>query len=98
MIDHMLISQNQTPPKRLILKMYHMQVHLADMNQRLMSGMAVSTSDWEKLRRLSTRMGDTFHQVSFDWKEDEVDDFLDSIPLTMEDQDPETGAESEGIS
>ena len=74
-----LISENETPPKTLILKMYHMQAHLAEVNQRIMSGMAVSKSDWEKLRRLSTRMGATFEQVSFDWNREESNDSF-SIP------------------
>lgn len=67
----LLIRLNETPSKRLVLKMYHLQEHLAHINQQILSGAAVSKADWEKLRRLSTRMGDTFHSVDFDWTPDQ---------------------------
>ena len=85
-IDHMVISQNETPPKRLMLKMYHLQAHLTEINQRIMSGMVVSKEEWTRLRRLTTRMGDTFHNISFDWDSSDFGsaDVDLSIPLGAE--------------
>ena len=60
------------PPKRLILKMYDLQAQLGDVNQRIMSGRSVPEAEWEKLRRLSMRMGDIFDQVSFAWRPNEM--------------------------
>ena len=66
-IQPLIVSQSETPSNHLVLKMYHLQAHLAEVNQRILSGAAVSKTDWETLRHLSTQMGDTFHAVTFDW-------------------------------
>ena len=70
--EDLLIRHDQAPPKRLLVKMYDLQARLADVNQRILSGMAVPEEEWETLRRLTTRMGDTFKHVSFAWKTNEM--------------------------
>lgn len=66
-LEHILIRQEESPSKRLILKMYNLQAQLVEVNQQIMSGRSVPKKEWERLRRMSTRLGDTFHNVSFDW-------------------------------
>ena len=70
--EAVLIRRDEPPPQLLVLKMYDLQTQLSAVNEQLMSGMAVEESEWEKLRRLSTRLGDTFDNVNFAWKPDEL--------------------------
>jgi len=73
-----IVKREETPARRLVLKMVDLQEHLAAVNERIMSGLAVSDDDWVSLRRLSGRLGDSFRdEVKFSWEEDEKDDNIE---------------------
>lgn len=70
--NQIVVTKSETPARRLVLKMVDMQEHLARVNERIMSGVAVSEEDWRILRRMAGRLGDTFRdEVQFDWEKSE---------------------------
>jgi hypothetical protein len=64
------ISTNAAPSRRLLIPLVEMQSTLQEMNQRIMSGLGVSESEWVKLRQQSVDLGQLFHdQVHFQWEQ-----------------------------
>lgn len=67
--SRIVVTQDETPSRRLVLKMIDLQNNLARVNLRIMSGTAVSEDEWETLRRMSTKLGSTFkNEVEFSWQ------------------------------
>jgi hypothetical protein len=66
------LRQDKAPARRLVLKMFDLQEQLSEVNSHLMAGKMVSKEDWEQVRLLSCRLGETFaDEVTFDWSNDE---------------------------
>ena len=64
-----VVKQDETPSRRLVLKMIDLEKNLARVNRRIMSGTAVSEGEWETLRLMSTKLGSTFkNEVEFSWQ------------------------------
>lgn len=96
-----MVQNNKTPARRLVLPLLEYQNHLSFVNQRIMSGLVVTEKDWERLRTLSLKMGNMFGQeVTFDWEVDEEEDNnglkrLTEIPSLFE-SSGELDTDSEG--
>jgi len=68
--DNIIVKPDETPARRLVLKMVDLQESLAEMNRRIMSGMAVPESEWERLRAMSSHLNTSFQQeVEFSWEQ-----------------------------
>jgi 7 transmembrane sweet-taste receptor of 3 GCPR len=68
-IQPIVVATNETPARRLVLRMVDLQEHLNAVNERIMSGLAVSQDEWTKLRKLCRNMGLVFtNEVRFDWE------------------------------
>jgi hypothetical protein len=64
-----VVAKNETPARRLVLRMVDLQEHLHSVNERIMSGLAVSEEEWTKLRKLCRNMGLVFtNEVRFEWE------------------------------
>jgi hypothetical protein len=67
--NKILIQSDETPARRLLLKMVDLQAELAAVNDRIMSGGAVSEEEWTSVRELIGMLGSTFHDdVDFAWE------------------------------
>jgi hypothetical protein len=67
-----LIHCDETPARRLVLKMVHLQEELTAVNDRIISGVAVSEEEWTSVRDLIGTLGSTFHDdVDFAWEKKE---------------------------
>ena len=70
--NRIVVSKNEAPARRLVLKMVDLQEQLNLVNERIMSGLAVSEDDWTLLRSMTGKMGATFHdEVEFEWEREE---------------------------
>jgi 7 transmembrane sweet-taste receptor of 3 GCPR len=68
-IQQIVVARNETPARRLVLRMVDLQEHLHSVNERIMSGLAVSEEEWTKLRKLCRNMGLVFtNEVRFEWE------------------------------
>lgn len=68
-IQPIVVTKNETPARRLVLRMVDLQEHLHSVNERIMSGLAVSEEEWSKLRKLCRNMGLVFtNEVRFEWE------------------------------
>jgi hypothetical protein len=67
--NRIVVATHETPARRLVLRMVDLQEHLYSVNERIMSGRAVSEEEWTKLRKLCTNMGHVFaDEVRFEWE------------------------------
>jgi hypothetical protein len=65
----MLVQCDETPARRLVLKMVDLQEELAAVNERIMTGVAVSEDEWTSVRNLIGTLGSTFRDdVDFAWE------------------------------
>jgi hypothetical protein len=64
-----LVECDETPTRRLVLKMVDLQEELAAVNDRIISGAAVSEEEWTSVRDLIGVLGSTFRDdVDFAWE------------------------------
>jgi hypothetical protein len=64
-----LVQCDETPARRLVLKMVDLQEELTAVNDHIMSGVAVSEQEWTSVRELIGTLGSTFHDdVDFAWE------------------------------
>jgi hypothetical protein len=64
-----LVHCDETPARRLVLKMVHLQEELTAVNDRIISGVAVSEEEWRSVRDLIGTLESTFHDdVDFAWE------------------------------
>lgn len=64
-----VVKRDVAPDRRLVIKLVNLQSTLARVNERIMSGMAVSEEDWASLRLMSSTLGSTFkNEVEFAWE------------------------------
>ena len=92
-----LVKQDETPARRLVLKMVDLQEYLTSINGRIMSGHAVSESEWERLRSMSNHLSTAFHQeVAFEWELEQTDDEAERErePLTSLREEEEDGEDA----
>jgi len=65
-----VVSSDEAPSRRLLLKMVDLQEQYNRVTQQIMSGTSVSQRDWEKVRFVTARVGRLFeNDVSFAWEE-----------------------------
>jgi hypothetical protein len=82
--DKLKVSCGQAPPRRLLLKMIDLQEHLSLMNNRVMSGVAVSEDDWIFLREMNRRLFSTFKEdVMFAWESDEAETLFEKEDIDI---------------
>jgi hypothetical protein len=63
------VKCDETPARRLVLKMVDLQEQLLAVNGRIMSGLAVSEEEWIAVRELTSKLGATFNDdVDFTWE------------------------------
>jgi hypothetical protein len=68
-----LISDDETPTRRLVLRMVDLQFVLNRVNERILSGLVVSHEDWKTLQEFSIELGTVFSdEVKFKWESDET--------------------------
>lgn len=66
------ISDDETPSRRLVLRMVDMHLVLSRVNQRILSGLAVSHEDWKLLQEASIDLGHIFDdEVKFQWEQED---------------------------
>jgi len=66
------ISDDETPSRRLVLRMVDLHLVLSRVNQRILSGLAVSHDDWKLLKEASVDLGIAFgDEVKFKWEQDD---------------------------
>ena len=66
------ICDDETPSRRLVLRMVDLHLVLSRVNQRILSGLAVSHDDWKRLQELSIDLGITFEdEVKFQWEQED---------------------------
>jgi hypothetical protein len=72
--SRILVQCDEPPSRRLLLKMVDLQQQLSEINSRVMSGLAVSEEEWNKVRTMSSKLGSTFKDdVDFAWDSDRAD-------------------------
>ena len=63
-----IVTEDETPARRLVLKMLDLQDQLEAVNNKIMSGIAVSKDDWGVITKLTSRLDRTFdEEVEFEW-------------------------------
>jgi len=63
-----IVSPEEMPPRRLVLKMVDLQEELASVNKNIMSGLAVKPEAWDAVVDLVTRIAKNFREyVVFSW-------------------------------
>ena len=66
------ISDDETPSRRLVLRMVDLHLVLSRVNQRILSGLVVSHDDWKFLQEASIDLGNIFgDDVVFQWDQEE---------------------------
>ena len=69
------ISDDETPTRRLVLRMVDLNSVLTRVNQRILSGLVVEHEDWKTLQEASVDLGTVFRDdVRFKWEETEEDE------------------------
>ena len=89
----MVVRPDETPARRLILKMVDLQESLSDMNRRIMSGQAVPEDEWERVRAMSYHLSTSFqHEVQFAWEADlhDIAEGSEAAATAADDQVPFT--------
>jgi hypothetical protein len=72
--NRILVKCDEPPSQRLLLNMVDLQGQLSAINNRVMSGIAVSEEEWNSVRKLSSKLGSTFNNdVDFAWDNDIAD-------------------------
>lgn len=68
-IPHIVIHEDETPAKFLVLKLVDLQGKLSRLNDKIMSGAAVPSEEWESLRKSSHHVSSTFkRKICFAWE------------------------------
>jgi hypothetical protein len=60
--SQILVDPDETPARRLVLKMLDLQEHLTRINRKVISGVAVSEEDWFSLRVTSNHLAVTMNE------------------------------------
>jgi len=67
-----LVSDNVTPSRTLVVPMVKLQEKLIEINTRVTTGLGVSHEEWEDVRSMTAKLGDKFaNHVTFDWESGE---------------------------
>lgn len=65
-----VVTEDETPSRRLVLRMLDLQSNLQAVNQKIMTGMVVSPEEWESLTELTAMLENTFtDEVEFEWED-----------------------------
>jgi hypothetical protein len=84
-----LVQSDETPARRLVLKMVDLQEELTAVNNRIMSGVAVSEEEWTSVRDLIGTLGSTFHDdVDFAWENNKKDGLEKEVIVEEEEEEP----------
>jgi len=97
------ISEDQAPPRRLLLRMVDVQQILSKANQTLLTGLSIDRADWDEIRDTCVALGDAFRQeVVFAWEEKALnlhgESLVSEYPMEDKDGDLETSMNPKKIS
>jgi hypothetical protein len=93
--NRIIVTAEETPARRLVLKMVELQEQLAVINNRVMSGLAVTEEDWATVRRLSSKLGSTFdNEVEFAWEKNSNRRHSSGGEIAMKDEATDTETSS----
>ena len=68
--NRMVVTEDETPARRLVLKMLDLQDQLEAVNNKIMSGVAVTQEDWGVITKLTGKLDRTFtNEVEWEWEE-----------------------------
>jgi 7 transmembrane sweet-taste receptor of 3 GCPR len=68
--ERLKVAPDETPARRLVLKMIDLQEQLTAVNRKIISGLVVSPEEWDLLTTLNEKLYKTFeHDVDFSWRE-----------------------------
>jgi hypothetical protein len=68
-LKKIILSPDDTPPRRLVLKMIDLQEALTALNGKVMSGLAVKPEAWDSITELITRLERNFREdIIFSWR------------------------------
>ena len=68
--NRMVVTEDETPARRLVLKMLDLQDQLEAVNNKIMSGLAVTQEDWGVITKLTGKLDRTFtNEVEWEWEE-----------------------------
>lgn len=63
-----IVTENETPARRLVLKMLDLHDQLEALNNKIMSGLTATEEDWNVVTKLTSRLDRTFtDEVEFEW-------------------------------
>ena len=66
--QRIVVSEEETPARRLVLKMLDLQDQLEAVSNKIMSGVAVTQKDWDVVTKLTANLEHTFsNDVKFEW-------------------------------
>jgi hypothetical protein len=87
-LKQIILSPDDTPPRRLVLKMIDLQEALTDLNGKVMSGLAVKPEAWDSITELITRLERNFREdIIFSWRKP-------ILPERTDEEGNQTGGES----
>lgn len=80
--ERMVVTEDETPARRLVLKMLDLQDQLEAVNNKIMSGEAVPKDEWRVITKLTEKLDRTFNEeVEFEWET--VKKYEESLRLVM---------------
>jgi 7 transmembrane sweet-taste receptor of 3 GCPR len=66
--DRIFVTEDETPARRLVLRMLDLQDQLEEINNKIMSGFAVTHEEWSLVTKLTSKLDKTFKtEVEFEW-------------------------------
>jgi len=84
--ERIVVTEDETPARRLVLKMLDLQDQLEAVNNKIMSGLAVTQQDWKVITKLTTKLDKTFsEEVEFEWEVERryEEDLKNVLPTDM---------------
>jgi hypothetical protein len=65
-----LVGDQHTPSRTLVVPMVKLQEKLIAINTRVTTGLSVSHTEWEELRSMTAKLGNKFsNEVTFEWEQ-----------------------------
>jgi hypothetical protein len=74
--QRLVLTPDETPPRRIVLKMVDLQEQLTDMNTKIMTGLSVKEHEWDNVCHIIGKLEKMFREdVKFSWRtEDDAED------------------------
>lgn len=85
------VTEDDAPPRRLLLRMIDVHRRLGKVNKMILAGLCVDVQSWEEIREACSALGDVFaNEVEFEWRtqpqeeENLLQEFNDSGEVKLE--------------